>query len=67
MRQIEFLEKVRVNGQTYHAGDRISFVDAEAAQYIGAGWAKDPETDEVGERVPGAARLEVENVVQPTS
>lgn len=63
--RIEFLEQVRIGTQTYEAGDRLSFPEAEAKQYISLGWAKDPETGEQGERVPGSnGPLSVDAVTQ---
>jgi hypothetical protein len=54
MKQVEFTETVKIGYETYEEGDRKSFDDEEAAQYIALGWAKDPETGETGERKPGA-------------
>lgn len=54
-RLIEFTELVRLPGQReYKAGSRDHFPTEEAQRYIDRGWAKDPETDEQGERVPGS-------------
>jgi len=54
MKQVEFTETVKLGTETYYEGDRKSFDDAEASQYIALGWAKDPATGEQGERKPGA-------------
>ena len=63
MRQIEFLETVRISSGEYQAGDRLSFDDAEAADYIRVGWAKCVATGETGTRTPGAqAPVAVDNV-----
>jgi hypothetical protein len=66
MRQVEFLEPVRIGHTQYETGDRKSFDDNEAGEYIRVGWAKCVETGEVGERKPGAQKLQVHNVTQPT-
>ena len=63
MRRIEFTETVKIGTDSYESGDRRSFQDNEAAEYIRLGWAKDPETGEQGERVPGAQKLNVHPVV----
>lgn len=62
MRQVEFTETVRIAAGEFVAGDRKSFPDDEAGEYIRLGWAKDPVTGEQGERVPGAQPLRVDNV-----
>lgn len=54
MKQVEFTETVKIGTETYSEGDRKSFDDTEADQYISLGWAKDPVTGEQGERKPGA-------------
>lgn len=54
-RLIEFTELVRLPGKReYKANARDHFPKDEAQRYIDLGWAKDPETDEQGERKPGA-------------
>lgn len=54
-RLIEFTETVRLPGRReYRAGSRDHFPSEDAQRYIDRGWAKDPETGEQGERVPGA-------------
>lgn len=63
MRQIEFKETVRLGTQEYVAGDRKSFPDEEAAEYIRLGWASCVETGDIGERIPGAQALRVDSVV----
>ena len=62
MRQVEFTETVRIRSGDYHEGDKRTFEDHEAAIYINAGWAKDAETGETGERVPGAKPIDVHSV-----
>lgn len=64
MRKVEFTETVRMGGTEYLEGDRKSFPKEEADEYIRLGWAKDPETGETGERVPGSQRLRVNSVIQ---
>lgn len=66
MRLIEFTEKdgCGIGDRFYAEGARDSFPDAEAAQYIALGWAKDPNTGETGERKPGAVALKVEPLKQ---
>jgi hypothetical protein len=65
MRQIEFNETVRLGHNEYVKGDRKSFPEDEAAEYIRLGWASCVETGETGERVPGSqpSRLQVDNIV----
>ena len=63
LRKIEFTEEaVKLGTQTYYAGDVKSFPKAEADEYIRLGWAKDVETGEQGERVPGATKLNLDSV-----
>ena len=62
MRQIEFVETTRLGYNEYLAGDRKSFSDDEAAEYIRLGWAKCVATGEVGTRVPGAQALRIDPV-----
>jgi hypothetical protein len=63
LRKIEFTEEaVKLGAQTYYAGDVKSFPKAEADEYIRLGWAKDVETGEQGERVPGATKLHIDSV-----
>lgn len=64
MRQVEFTEQVKLGTETYYEGDRKSFDEAEAAEYIRLGWAKCVQTGEQGERVPGAQKLNVQPVKQ---
>jgi len=56
-----------MGGVEYLDGDRKSFPKEEADEYIRLGWAKDPETGETGERVPGSQRLRVNPVTQKFS
>jgi len=64
MRRVEFTEVVKIGTETYEAGDRKSFDDAEAGEYIRLGWAKDPETGEQGDRTPGVSTIKVDSFVQ---
>lgn len=67
-RLIEFTEEeTRIGTRTYLKGASDYFPKAEADEYIGLGWAKDPETGETGERKPGAQRIKVENASQQVS
>lgn len=65
--KIEFTETVKLGAETYESGDRKSFPDAEAKEYMRLGWAKDTETGEQGERVPGAQVINVDNVTTVVS
>ena len=67
IRKIEITEDVlKLGTQTYYAGDIKSFPKAEADEYIRLGWAKCVETGEQGERVPGSAKISVDDVrVEP--
>jgi len=63
-RKIEFVTTVRINHEEYEAGDSRGFPEDEAQRYIDLGWAKDPETGEQGELVPGAVALNVADTAQ---
>lgn len=63
MRKIEFTELVKLKGQVWEEGDIKSFPKAEADQYINLGWAKCCETGEQGDRVPGTAKIQVDDVI----
>lgn len=61
-RQIEFMEDgVKIGKLEFFTGDRFTFQKAEADQYISAGWAKCTETGEIGERVAGHVKMEVDD------
>ncbi len=65
LRKIEITEeKLLLGANTYYAGDVKSFPKAEADEYIRLGWAKDVETGETGERIPGAQTINVQAVTQ---
>lgn len=56
LRRLEITEDVLKDGyDIYYKGDIKSFPSSKAAQWISLGWAKDVETGETGERVPGVA------------
>lgn len=64
LRKLEIVSpKLIIGTVTYYAGDVKSFPADEAADYIYRGWARDFETGEVGERVPGSAAIQVNNAV----
>lgn len=64
MKQVEFLETVRIGEIEFNKEDRKSFPDTEASEYVRLGWAKDMETGETNERVPGAQPMRVDNIRQ---
>lgn len=65
LRKLEITEDVlKIGTQTFYAGDVKSFPKEEADEYVRLGWAKCVETDEQGERKPGAQKLNIQNVVQ---
>ena len=67
-RKIEIVEeRCILNGQEYLSGDVKSFPSDQADEYIRRGWAKCCETGEIGDRVPGAASLNVASVTQKAS
>lgn len=66
-RRVEFLEPVRLGRNQHEQGDICSFPTAEADQYIAFGWCKCCETDETGERKPGAQALHVHDSEQESS
>jgi len=67
MRQVEVTEDQINDGQnTLYKGDRVTLSDEKAAQWIAAGWAKDPKTGEQNERKPGVVKIQVDNVAQNT-
>lgn len=64
LRRVEIVSAVLKLGEiTYYAGDVKSLPRSEADSYIALGWAKDHDTGETGERVPGAQRLNVDSTV----
>ena len=65
LRKLEITEEVlKIGTQTYYQGDIKSFPKAEADEYIRLGWAKCVETGDTGERKPGSAPINVQDVVQ---
>lgn len=56
-RKVEFMVDVRLGTTQHETGDICSFEESEATQYINLGWCKCVETGEVGELVPGSAKL----------
>lgn len=69
LRKVEIVSpKLIIGTVTYYAGDVKSFPKTEADDYIYRGWAKDFETGEQGDRIPGAQRIKVNDaVVTPES
>lgn len=67
MRQVEFKATTKIGFVSYEPGDRKSFDDDEAAEYIRLGWAKCVETGEDNDPVPGAQKLRVHPITQPNS
>lgn len=64
LRKIEIIEDEIKEGINVRVkGDICSIDHALATAYIDAGLAKDVETGETGERVAGAVKLEVDDVV----
>ncbi len=67
-RLVEFTETTRLGSTTYESGDRKGLEPALAQHCIDAGWAKDAETGEQGERKPGASGVVIpDNVVQESA
>ena len=67
-RKVEIISKeIRGTSKgTVHGGDSLSFPTEEATSYINLGWARDPETGEIGERRPGAnGPIDIHKVTQP--
>ena len=62
-RQVEWLESpsVKVGKLEFFPGDISTLDKAEADQYINAGWCKCVKTGEVGERVAGHKKMEVQD------
>jgi len=68
IRRVEITEeKLRVGRETYYAGDIKSFPKEQADEFVERGWARDVETGEQGDRVPGAAPIKPDTVSQPVS
>lgn len=66
-RQIEITESyINDDKNTLYKGDRVTVSADKAAQWIAAGWAKDPKTGEQNERKPGVVKINVESVSQKT-
>lgn len=64
IRRLEITEEtLKIGTEVYYRGDIKSFPKAEADEYVRMGWAKDIETGEIGERVPGARPINVQSVV----
>ena len=66
-RRIEFTEDVKLGDiGNFEPGDIKNLAKEVADMCVNAGWAKDCETGETGERKPGAHRVAVSPVVQRT-
>ena len=64
-RKLEITETELLLGTVrYYAGDIKSFPKEEADEYIRLGWAKCVDTGEQGERTPGSAPINIDNVTQ---
>jgi hypothetical protein len=67
LRRIEITEERLLDGtEEYFAGDIKSFQKEKADRWVSLGWAKDVETGEQGERVPGANGLVTPTKVETT-
>jgi hypothetical protein len=65
MRRVEFTEpEVRHHGMTYYAGDIKLMPKDEAALIIDAGWGKDADTGEMGDRSTEPVEMQPDNVRQ---
>ncbi len=62
-RQVIFVEEgpTKIGKLSFYKDDTFTFPKAEADQYIGAGWCQCKETGEIGERVAGPKRLDVDD------
>ena len=62
-RQVEWVESpcAKIGKQCFYPGDVSTLDKEEADQYINAGWCKCKETGEVGERVAGHKKMEVQD------
>lgn len=59
--KVEALETIKHHPHYLSAGDQIT-VDDELGQYfVDLGWCRNVETDEVGERIPGASTLKIDD------
>lgn len=64
MRLIEFVASVRLGREQWLPKDRKHFSEEQAAEYIRLGWARDVESGEIGEHIPGTVTLEPDNLTQ---
>jgi len=64
MRQIEFLEPVKLPEGQYAHGDRVTLPTALANLCISKGWAKCVSTGETGERKSGAQTIDPDKLSQ---
>jgi len=64
LRKIEILEKggIKEGVIQRQLGDICSIDHDLATAYIKAGWAKDIETGEVGERVEGVSKIKIDKI-----
>ncbi len=58
-RQVEFTESVKLGTSAFAEGDRHTFPEEEASEYIRLGWCKCVETGEQGERKPGQQKINI--------
>lgn len=66
MRRVEITEEILNDAaSTYYKGDVITVDPVKYDIWVNQmGWAKDAETGEQAERVPGAHKIKVDNVAQ---
>ena len=66
MKQVEWVEapSVKIGTSEFFPGDKTTLEDGEADQYIAAGWCKCAESGDIGTRVAGAVKMEVQNTYQ---
>ncbi len=66
MKQIEILSaSVKLSGQEYFKGDKVTLEDGLADVCVDRGWAKDIKTGKTNPRVPGSARVYPDKKIQP--
>ena len=67
MKRVEITEEpyIKYKGQKYFKGDIITHEEGQLFQDLG--WAKDPDTEETGERIEGVSRIKPDNITQVNS
>lgn len=61
--QVEWLDEAKIGRNVYAKGDRTTLDDEAANEFVRLGWAKNVETGEQNEPVPGAQKLQVDDAV----